>query len=497
MTEGVLGQIGKVVVLMLENRSLDNVLGWLHCNGDPINIWPPGDLPQHYDGIPPGAVNFKHRTPWSPSCGHGALGAQRWRVPRWDPHEGIAAVQVQMYGDADGFISDRNWGQYQTMGGFAVDFPTPQSDAVGDVMGAYSSAELPVLYGLAKSFAVSDRWFGSVPSETDPNRAFSLCGTAEGIEYALQDHVFASPTLFNALNTSVGSSAPKTWCIYYQDEGRTSMGPRGSICYTQGRFRQVGAAIADSRGRGAMAPYESLLETLRSGNEIPDFCYVEPSWGWGWGLPDGTDFIGFQGNDYHPPAWVGPAEWDLNELYVALRASPYWEQMLFVVTFDEHGGCWDHVATPRAVPPDATIGHPVRFGFDRMGPRVPTILVSPYVAPRTVFRAPSDSLAAFDHTSLSKTVLRWAGADPGFTAKFGARFARAPSFEGVLASTIAQPEAPLDFHPPESFRTQCVKGPHNIPFDAASLNRDDHAIAAAESSTVDEYVTALRRRAEM
>lgn len=497
MSSSFLPQIEKIVVIMMENRSLDNVLGWLHADGGTVHIWPPGDLPQAYDGIPSGSVNLRHGRPFSPAMGRPELGEHRWRVPRWDPHEGIAAVQVQMYGDGDGYILDRDWGQAQTMSGFAVDFPAGWSDAAGDVMGAYSPHELPVLHGLARSFAVSDRWFGSVPSETDPNRAFSLCGTAEGIEYALQDHVFTSPTLFNALNTSQHPNGPlKTWGLYYQDEGSWSMAPPDSVCYTQGRFREVGAAIGHSGLRGRMEPYAKLMLALEHRLDIPDFCYIEPSWGWGWGFTDGSDFAGFQGNDYHPPAWVGPAEWDLNELYMALRRSPHWDRMLFMVLFDEHGGCWDHVAAPRAVPPDDSIGHPVRFRFDRMGPRVPALLVSPFVQPGTVFRAPPGSRAAFDHTSFLKTVVRWAGADPRFTAKFGARFERAPTFEGVLSPTIVQADAPRTFDPPESFRHQCIKGPHNLPFDARGLTRDDHAVAAAESSTLEEYIAALRRRAQ-
>src|SRR6185295_3019398 len=91
-------------------------------------------------------------------------------------------------------------------------------------------------------------------------------------------------------------------------------------------------------------------------DELPDFSYIEPFWGGGYGLPTGDDFIGLQGNDYHSPAWVGPAEFDLNEMYNALRSSTYWDEMLFVITFDEHGGTWDHIPPLQTVKPDAYPG---------------------------------------------------------------------------------------------------------------------------------------------
>ena len=124
---------------------------------------------------------------------------------------------------------------------------------------------------------------------------------------------------------------------------------------------------------------------LAAGVDVPSFCYLEPFWGGGKGYPTGNDFIGLQGNDYHPPAWIGPAENDLNVLYETLRASKQWDHMLFIITFDEHGGTWDHVSPSATVAPDGNVS---TFDFKTLGVRVPTILVSPYVAPGTVFRAP-------------------------------------------------------------------------------------------------------------
>jgi phospholipase C len=107
------------------------------------------------------------------------------------------------------------------------------------------------------------------------------------------------------------------------------------------------------------------------------------------------------------------------------------------VTYDEHGGCYDHVAPPTtAVPPDASVGE---FGFDfkRFGPRVPTVLISPLIVPGTVFRVPAGSMP-FDHTSILKTIERRWNLPP-----LTARDAAAPDVGGALTLTQARTDDPL------------------------------------------------------
>jgi phospholipase C len=138
-----------------------------------------------------------------------------------------------------------------------------------------------------------------------------------------------------------------------------------------------------------------------------------------------------QGTDYHPPTHVRPGETFLNEIYQALRNSPQWGQTLFIVTFDEHGGTYDHVSPPwGAISPDQNIGKD-GFRFDLFGVRVPTLLISPFVKASTVFRAPNASSYPFDHTSFIKTLLLWGGVDLG-SVNLGKRMPEAPTFEDVL-----------------------------------------------------------------
>jgi len=120
----------------------------------------------------------------------------------------------------------------------------------------------------------------------------------------------------------------------------------------------------------------------------------------------------------------------IHDTYAALRTGPGWPQTLFVLTYDEHGGCYDHVPPPwGATPPDSSAGE-FGFGFDRFGVRVPTLLISPLIAPGTVYRVPGGT-TPLDHTSVLKTVeQRWN--IPPLTA----RDAAAPGFGDVITLTV-------------------------------------------------------------
>ena len=144
----------------------------------------------------------------------------------------------------------------------------------------------------------------------------------------------------------------------------------------------------------------------------------------------------------HPPFWLHPhvassvlaGEDFVQEVYDAVRHGKRWDRTLLVITFDEHGGLYDHVVPPlNATPPDdpPTAGDE-GFRFDRFGLRVPTLFVSPYVEEGTVVRA--SGATPFDHTSIIKTLCeRWEL--EGLTARDRA----APSFAPVLSRSADQP----------------------------------------------------------
>ena len=437
----VMDQIETVVFLMLENRSLDNVLGWLYKESMPAMVYPPGSSAS-FDGIPPDAENSYRDRSYSPANGTAGF-HQPLRVPNFNPHEPLKHVKKQLYADAHGKMPAGNfWSSPPPMTGFAWDYHAFYESEPGQVMGAYNANQLPVLYGLAENFAVSDRWFCSVPTQTNSNRAFSVCGTSLGAESNVKIHkkTFAnSNTIFNAL----GSNG-KTWGMYWETRNplRTMEYIWSWEPFTSHYFPQL-----QNAQNGGVDTYQNFLTALAKGS-APNFCFLEPLWGGGKG---GIDFFtGLQGNDYHPPAWIGPAEDNLNKLYKALVSSPQWSKMLFILTFDEHGGTYDHVPPPVGLPPDNHVGES-GFAFDRLGVRVPMILVSPYITKGTVFRAPEGSIYDFDHTSFIATILKWAGVDPR-SANLGARVSAAPTFEGVLSAT-ARTDKP-SFTVPSSYAKQ-------------------------------------------
>jgi len=484
----VMQQIETVVFLMLENRSLDNVLGWLYDGSKPAVVYPPGSSTS-FDGIPADAKNSYHDTTYSPANGTAGFN-QPFRVPAFDPGETIDHVKRQLYADAYGKMPKGDfWSSDPPMTGFELDYRAVYESEPGQVMGAYNKSQLPVLYGLAENFAVSDRWFCSMPTQTDPNRAFSVCGTSLGAETnkEINKETFKnSPTIFNALG-----SAGKSWGMYWQTENPLGT---GEPIFSYAPFTSYYFSQMNNAPNGVIEPYKNFLSALAAG-KAPNFCFLEPWWGGGFGNPVTRDgFIGLQGNDYHPPAWIGPAEDDLNTLYQALVSSPQWSKMLFILTFDEHGGTYDHVPPTLCLAPDRHVGKS-GFDFKRLGVRVPTILVSPYITAGTVFRAPAGSKYDLDHTSFIATMLKWAGVEPS-SAALGDRVAAAPTFEGVLSNT-ARKDKPC-FTVPSGYASQGGGTGHfnfgmSLPLTSHEQPMDIHVFreAADTSATPEEFAQRL------
>jgi phospholipase C len=266
----------------------------------------------------------------------------------------------------------------------------------------YTPELLPIMSGLAKGFAVCDAWFSSVPTMTLPNRAFALAGTSQG---HLDDHtkIFTCPSIFGRL-----SDKGIDWAIFgYNREPLT-------------RHDYPDTQNADESHFGHFRDFQERA----SAGTLPAFTFLEPSW-------DAA------GNSQHPNYDVAAGEQLIHDVYYTLRNGRNWASTLLVITYDEHGGCYDHVAPPAdAVPPgDGTIGE---FGFDftRFGVRVPAVLVSPLIAPGTVYRAAQGWI---DHTSVLKTIRERWGTDP-----LTQRDRAAASLGDVLTLATARNDDPLD-----------------------------------------------------
>jgi phospholipase C len=483
-------KIDHVVVLMLENRSLDTVLGWLYADEQPQRFVG-ADMTPIYQGLQTGNYSNEYGGRVIPATrgtagatGHDGVPPQPLRVPGFDPGEEYAHVNQQLFGaPSHPTTTNPAVGTPAAMAGFAYDYDASYEswEQLDQIMEAYTPAQLPILNGLAKAYAVSDAWHASVPTQTNPNRAFSLCGTSLGRVDNTWDAVekFSTKTIWNALPTGT------SWGMYYHDTWQDGQ------CYTQYTFPGCNDALAN----GEIEPIATFYSKARDG-ALPRLSYLEPKWGYGQGKLDGSGFycgrifgkiFGSQGNDYHPPTWMGPGEEFVNQVYEALVANAAaWQRTLLIVTFDEHGGTYDHVDPGwGAVTPDAYRG-PDGFAFDRYGVRVPTLLVSPWVPAGTVFRSPSPTLK-FDHTSLIATLLKWCGVAPG-AAGLGDRVAAAPTFEAVLADQ-ARSDVP-QFTVPDGYADQGMDC--WITDEAQRLPAGVVRSVVAQSATIEELAARAR-----
>jgi phospholipase C len=155
--------------------------------------------------------------------------------------------------------------------------------------------------------------------------------------------------------------------------------------------------------------------------QLPAYSFIEPQYFADFGHPE---------NDQHPPSVVTLGEQLIADVYNCLRSSKVSRKTLLLITYDEHGGCYDHVAPSARVPPEPPVPGQT-FGFDRYGVRVPAVIVSPYVAPGTIFG--KSSAVPFDHTAIIATVRKRFGISEALTA----RDAQAPDLDSVL--TLPRP----------------------------------------------------------
>jgi phospholipase C len=405
MTTPGLGAIDHIVVLMLENRSLDHMLGYLYQDSN--NVSPAG---QPFEGLtgkescpgPDGRpVTVYPIDPGTPNA---------YFMPGADPGEGYQATNDQLYGSS----STPTAGEVAPMTGFVTDYATaiPANQSKGwyvvpgttanMIMGCYTPQTLPVLSGLARGFAVCDHWFASAPTQTLPNRAFVCAGTSEG-HMDDKTKAFTVPSIFGQLTRH---GVP--WKIYG---------------YTQSPLTKSDFPDTKSAPSANFGKFADFKADAKAGN-LPAYAFLEPSWS-------------STGNSQHPNYNVALGEQLLLDTYQAVRSGANWNSTLLIITYDEHGGCYDHVSPPwGATPPDNTPGE-YGFDFTRFGPRVPTVLVSPLIPAGTVFRVP-DGTTPLDHTSILATVEhRWSV--PALTR----RDAAAPDVAGALTLTTPRTDDPL------------------------------------------------------
>jgi phospholipase C len=328
-----LPQIGHVVVLMMENHSYDSYLGALD-RGDGFSRGAGGSLT---NANPDGAGNPVRAFHMANTCQLPGRPSQAWNAThqQWDN------------GAMDGFV---------------------RSPSGPVAMGYWTGADLPVYYGLASTFPLCDRWFGSCMGQTYPNRRFLLAATARG---EIRDDLGAingplppNGTIMDALNRH---GVP--WRNYY------------STLPTTGLFLPVLQANGDK-----VVKVDQFFADAARGT-LPAFALVDP------------DFShGSEENSQD----VSLGESFAARVVNAVMSSPSWPKTVLIWCYDEHGGYYDHVPPPPAVAPDDVqpkLGPgDAPGGYDRYGFRVPGVVVSPWARKRYV------SSVVHDHTSVLRLI---------------------------------------------------------------------------------------------
>ena len=399
-------KIDHVVVLMLENRSFDHMLGYLTLDGGRADV----------DGLAAGMSNT-----WAgdgkkyeirPSQGTALKKSQ-------DPSHSWGSVHEQLRDSNAHFVDN-----YMKSRPPEALTQTPRVVFPSNVMAYHTADHVPVYDFLAENFCICDRWFCSIPGPTLPNRLYSLCGTSGG-------HKEGSASLFN-LPTFVRhldkAHVNWSWFIHSAPPMVWVADPEYALSH--------GGSIAWFDHHEPWPWFHDTFMQRAAANKLPAVSWIEPLF---------VDVVGnaLPTNDDHPPSDIRAGQELVLKVYSALAHSDAWERTLLVITYDEHGGFFDHVNPAKVAP--APQDDRAADGFNAYGPRVPAIVVSPWVEPRSTALDANGEKVVFDHTSLIKTILeRFCRHDDGSIPNMGKRVQNANHLGQLLARDEPRPAPAFD-----------------------------------------------------
>ncbi|MGA2415549.1 MAG: alkaline phosphatase family protein [Candidatus Sulfotelmatobacter sp.] len=383
-----LDQLKHIVVLMMENRSFDHMLGSLTAVNPQID----GITDQLSNPDTTGAVV----KPQPLAEFQGQLDP--------DPDHHFPAVDLQIFG------GNTSPGRVPNMQGFVKSYFNQQEDVAHSqkIMYYFAQKQLPVLSTLALEFAVFNRWFASIPGPTICNRAFAHYGTSFG---QVGMDVFYVKEPYKSIYDRM-IAAGRTAKIYYYDTSSSTMEVVNLLQNEPKLF----------------ATYPQFLSDCANGS-LPDYSFVEPNYS-----DHDTDDGEGVASDQHPDHNVQAGEAFIASIYNAIKQNAgLWASTALLVVYDEHGGIYDHVAPPNCSPntPDGfaasanDTGMGMPFAFDRLGVRVPAILISPWVPKGSVVDG-----RTFEHASIPATVTKFF---LGSYAQRTAREAAADTFVDLLS----------------------------------------------------------------
>jgi phospholipase C len=439
-----MAQITHVFVLMLENRSFDNLLGFSGITGTDAATGQPTKL-NGLSGTESNSYLGQTYTVSQPANQTLAV----------DPGHEFPDVLEQLAGreavytpggayppiDKSGFVSDYAFSGSPEEGNAPNDF--------GAVMRCYSPTQLPVLNALAREFAVCDSWHSSLPGPTWPNRFFAHAATSGGLDTSPTTEQMGQWELTTGLSFQHGT-------IF---DALDASAPLGGFSYR---------IFAGQNGFEATSPVSSMpIVTALNGvskfgvDGIDAFCsrvqYPVYPWAYTFLEPDYGDVMSgtFQGgNSQHPMDGVTPGEALIKQVYEAIRSSPYWNTSLLIITWDEHGGLYDHVTPPAAVAPGDSQPrqglNTYGFTFQQYGVRVPAVVVSPLIPKNLVDHR------LYDHSSIPATLEKLFGLSP-----LTARDRQANDVTRLLTLSQPRTDTPLTLPNPAQFTN--VTGVANTP----------------------------------
>lgn len=276
----------------------------------------------------------------------------------------------------------------ETMRGFVTEqsytYKTQNKTRAAEAINYYTQDQIRVFGTMAENFVLFDRWFASVPGPTNPNRAYLTSGTSHG--HGKNDEAF---TVYGLPQRSIFQQLSEKG-ISWMNYQNSTMGPGLG-------FNPDAAFYSWTNTSGAaktnIADLDRFYSDAKAGT-LPQFTYINP------------ECCSYQ--SFHPPSPITLGETFIKGIYEAIRGSPQWEETLFILTFDEHGGFGDHVKPPTHVPAGdeltytetAPDGKNMTFDFTRLGVRVPTLLISPWVGKGVIEHKGQNKGGEYDHTSI-------------------------------------------------------------------------------------------------
>ncbi|KAJ5988527.1 hypothetical protein N7481_003737 [Penicillium waksmanii] len=416
--------IKNVVVLELENRSLDNLLGGQTIKGleNPINNGP--------------FCNPYNLT--DASQGQVCSAAKDFDSILDDPDHSVTGNNIEFYGTFSPNNEDIASGKlipgqkgfvHEQLRSHAGDLAN--KDLAKQVLNYYTEDEVPVLTSLVQNYLTFNHWHSDHPGPTNPNRAYVLSGTSAGHGtnddgFDADTHSLTQRTIFQQL-----SETDHTWKNYYTDADTGMV----DLWFFDWPFTSGNDKLA--------VPMKDFYSDAAAGT-LPEFSFLDPS------------CCGTGTNSMHPTGLISDGEKFIKDVYDALRASPQWNETLFILTFDETGGFHDHVPPPLAPRPDnltytetAPDGSKYEFEFNRLGGRVPTILISPWVGKGLVEQKGTNSngkTVSYSASSILRTLGYLWDFDP-FTPRVGG----SASFDHLIRSS-KRDDTPQALPEPKAFK---------------------------------------------